>query len=137
LNSRETIWQNGLRAFGSNYLVGVGAGAFQSGVGSYFSAHNTFLAVLVEQGLLGFSVFSVILGCALQSTLRAVGEDRKMCVLLLVCWAVGVFTLGWTTNRVTWFVLGLVVSFGRTREHQQLSDPEVAHRVAAFAGGAL
>lgn len=137
LNSRETIWQTGLRAFSSNYLVGVGAGAFQSGAGSSFNAHNTFLAVLVEQGFLGFSVFSMLLGCAIHSAIRAKGEERKMCVLLLVCWAVGVFSLGWAANRITWFVLGLVVSFEGAGEHQQLPDAAVAHGVAAFAGGAL
>ena len=33
-----------------------------------------------------------------------------MCIFLLLCWAVGVFTLGWAMHRVTWFVLGFVFS---------------------------
>ena len=126
LNFRDTIWRNGLRAFGSHYLVGVGAGAFETGAGINFSAHNTFLAVLVEQGLIGFGVFSVILACAIHCSLRIAGTDRKMCVVLLLCWAVGTFTLGWAANRVTWFVLGLVISFGSARESRKLSNREVA-----------
>ncbi len=118
LNERQLIWQTALRSFGSNCLVGVGAGAFQSGVGSYYTAHNTFLAVLVEQGLVGFSVFSLILGGAIYSITRLQGEERWMCVFLLLCWAVGAFTLGWAMHRVTWFVLGFVFSSGHANQYE-------------------
>ena len=123
LNSRELIWQSGLRTFAGNSLFGVGAGAFLSGVGANYSAHNTFLAVLVEQGTLGFSLFSVILGGAIYSITSLKGDERWMCVFLLVCWVVGAFTLGWAMNRVTWFVLGFVVSCGNAnRQTLQLPD---------------
>jgi O-antigen ligase len=110
LNSRELIWQSGLRTFSNSCVVGVGAGAFQSGAGSFFNAHNTYLSVLVEQGLLGFSVFSVILGFVIFSVALLKGEERMTCVFLLLSWGVGVFTLGWATSRVTWFVLGFIVA---------------------------
>jgi hypothetical protein len=126
LNFRDTIWRNGLRAFGGHCLAGVGAGAFETGAGINFSAHNTFLAVLVEQGLIGFGVFLVILGCAIHCSLRMAGTDRKLCVVLLVCWAVGTFTLGWAANRVTWFVLGLVTALGSVREARLLPNREAA-----------
>jgi O-antigen ligase len=122
LNSRETIWQDGLRAFGSKYAVGVGAGAFQAGVGTFYNAHNTFLAVLVEQGVIGFSVFFVILACAVRGSVRALGEERWLSISLVVCWAIGVFTLGWATTRITWFVLALVVSFGSADKGRQSSE---------------
>jgi hypothetical protein len=94
-----------------------------------FSAHNTFLAVLVEQGVLGFSVFAVILTCAVHRTICISTDARKMCVLLLLCWAVGAFTLGWAMNRVTWFVLGLVVSFGGVEV--SIADPEISEYAAS------
>ncbi len=122
LNGREQIWQSALHAFNRNYFVGVGAGAFQAGLGSYFAAHNTFLAVLVEQGLLGFSVFAIILGCTIYSTMRLTGDERKMCVLLLLCWAVGAFTLGWAMNRITWFVLGIVVAYANSFSDRYVRD---------------
>jgi O-antigen ligase len=113
LDGRELIWQTGWRAFGAHCLAGVGPGAFQAGVGTYYSAHNTFLAVLVEQGLVGFSVFSVILGGALYSAMRLKKDERWTCIFLLLCWTVGAFTLDWALNRVTWFVLAFVVSCGK------------------------
>lgn len=118
LNSRELVWQNGLRGFGDHYLIGLGAGDFRSGLESSLGPHNTFLEVLVEQGLVGFSVFFVLLGCALYRGIRTTGYELKMCILLLLCWAVGAFTLGWATNRVTWFVFGLVICCGSPREEQ-------------------
>lgn len=131
LNSRELTWQSGLRAFSRDYLVGVGAGGFQAGVGSDFTAHNTFLAVLVEQGILGFVVFSVILGCTVRGVRHLSGDDRRLCILLLFCWAVGAFTLGWAMNRVTWFVLAIVVSFAAAELHQPLAELEVEGVVPA------
>jgi O-antigen ligase len=137
LNGRELVWQNGLRGFGNNYLVGVGAGEFRAGVGSSLNAHNTFLEVLVEQGLVGFTVFSLLLGCAIRTVKHTKGEERKMCVLLLLCWSVGAFTLGWATNRITWFVLALVVSFGSAREQERLRDPESAGDARTLTAAAL
>jgi O-antigen ligase len=137
LNGRELVWQNGLLGFSNNYLGGVGAGEFRAGLGSSLNAHNTFLEVLVEQGLVGFGVFSLLLGCAMRSVKHTKGEERKMCVLLFLCWSIGAFTLGWATNRVTWFVLGVVVSFGGAREQQPLPDSESAYGVPTLAATAL
>jgi hypothetical protein len=135
LNSRELIWQIGLRTFaGNNWLVGVGAGAFQPGVGSYYSAHNTYLAVLVEQGLLGFTLFCAILGGVIHSLRGLNGEERWMCFFMFLSWAFGASTLGWTMNRVTWFVLGFIVSFGYSdRRDTGVLDPEFAHGASRLA----
>ena len=38
--------------------------------------------------------------------------------LLLLCWAVGAFTLGWAMHRVTWFVLGFVFSSGHANQYE-------------------
>lgn len=135
LNSRELVWQNGLRAFHSHYLVGVGAGAFQAGAQSCFDAHNTFLAVLVEQGLVGFSMFSVLLGFVVYSVTRLRGDERMMCALLLLCWGVGVFTLGWAMNRATWFVLGFIVTCAHVAPDPPLLELESAGGMAEVAVG--
>lgn len=135
LNGRELTWQAALRSFGSNCLVGVGAGAFQSGIGTYYTAHNTFLAVLVEQGLVGFFIFSVILCGAVFGIGRLKGEDRWMCISLLLCWAVGVFTLGWAMHRVTWFVLGFVFSSANIHHKETRSLSRAAGWQAEFATG--
>ena len=121
LNGRELIWQSGLRTFSDNFLVGIGAGAFMAAVRSGLTAHNTFLAILVEQGLLGFTLFSAILGGVVYSISLLKGDERRMCFFLLLCWAVGVFTLGWAASRVTWFVLGLIFSIG----YSECRDTEV------------
>ena len=136
LNGRELTWATGWRAFGGHCLAGVGPGAFQAGVGTYYSSHNTFLAVLVEQGLAGFSVFSVILAGAIYSAARLKKEERWTCVFLLLCWAVGAFTLDWAMNRVTWFVLAFVVSCGNAdRQAAQLFDSEAAWGSMPLAEG--
>lgn len=133
LNGREQIWQSALAVFDHNYLVGVGAGAFHAALGGPSSGHNTYLIVLLEQGILGFSVFTFILGCTIYSTRRLTGNQRKGCLLLLLCWGVGTFSLGWAGNRITWFVLGLVFCFGSVQEHLQLSESEISSCVTSLA----
>lgn len=134
-NDRQLIWQTALRSFGNNCVLGVGAGAFQSGIGSYYTAHNTFLAVLVEQGLVGFGIFSVILCGAIFGIGRLKEEDRWMCISLLLCWAVGAFTLGWAMHRVTWFVLGFVFSCAYIHHKETRSLGRAAGWQAEFATG--
>ena len=77
---------------------------------------------------MGFGLFSMILGEAIYCIRRLKGQDRWMCIFLLLCWAVGAFTLGWAMHRVTWFVLGFVFTcgYGDRYESQSLTPAFVS-----------
>jgi O-antigen ligase len=60
LNSRTSIWQNGIEAFAEKPIIGYGAGAFEYGFRKHFSgrlytkyAHSGAIRTAVELGLLG------------------------------------------------------------------------------------
>ncbi len=113
LTGRTVIWKAGWELFRSHPFVGIGANAFRVLVSRVLAepirtgndmlppappAHNTFLSVLVEQGVIGFSLF-----CALLVVLA-------LSVRTLGVWVVGVSSLTWEMRKPTWFFFGLLMA---------------------------
>jgi O-antigen ligase len=114
ISYRLVIWRAGAREFLARPTAGVGAGAFRVAVepalGRAWAAHNTYLAILVEQGLIGFAIFATM-GALLLWRARAMPPwERRLCLVLSFTWAAGVGTLTWEHRKPTWFVLGLLIS---------------------------
>ncbi len=145
LNERTMIWQAGWMVFGQSPFAGVGAAAFapavQHALGMSFQAagvpfdspsyaqlvaHNTFISVLVEQGVIGFGLF---LGILLTLVLLAWGFpalDRAFWMSLLVTWAIGVSSLTWEDRKPSWLIFGLLVAAAGAKAPTKLA------RVPAF-----
>jgi len=68
---RLTLWIDALKLFLSAPLLGVGPGAFKTFIGQWgaIHAHNLFLNVLAEGGLVGASVLAIVAVIILQSGL--------------------------------------------------------------------
>ena len=67
IGARSQLIQNGLKALWSSYGIGVGAGGSQAvqeavgGVfGKYTSMHNFWIEILVDGGVIGFSIFMLL-----------------------------------------------------------------------------
>lgn len=111
LGGRVAIWREGLAAFVERPLLGVGSGAFPVAVESGKVAHNTFLSVLVELGVIGFAIFVVMLALALyQAGRQPTKWDSRLWLTLLLLWAIGVSTLTWEDRKPTWMFLSLVIA---------------------------
>jgi O-antigen ligase len=121
LNMREVIWKAGLDAFNEHPIGGVGAGAFPRSVepvmgwptGWLVVAHNTFLSMLVETGLVGFALFAALLGGVVWSIARMRGMDRITWGLVFAVWMVGANTLSWEVRKPTWMIFALVLAQAR------------------------
>jgi O-antigen ligase len=97
----------------------VGAGAFQDAVEpllSYYDdqhayvAHNTFLSVLTELGIIGISLFLAVLACVLAAAFQITPRlERETWLIALGVWAVGVFTLTWENRKTTWIIFALIL----------------------------
>jgi O-antigen ligase len=114
LNERTTIWKAGLQLFPRYPIGGVGTGAFATAVkpflGSKMGAHNTYLSVLIEQGVIGFALFSLMF-LAIFFHARAVPpEERRFVLVLLLTLCVGLVPRAAEFKKVTWLMLGLLLA---------------------------
>jgi O-antigen ligase len=124
LTGRTLIWGAGWELFREHPFLGVGANAFRITVSRVLNepihlddptspappAHNTFLSVLVEQGILGLVVFCALLGCLIFSMRVMPAPSKQMWSVCLAVWAVGVSSLTWEMRKPTWFFFGLLVA---------------------------
>lgn len=92
-----------------NIILGSGSGSYEYFADNGFSAHNTYLRVLFEQGIIGITLLGLFLFWSLRSAWR--GKDRHWAVLILAI-MVGVMvqslfvdTLHW---RHFWLILALI-----------------------------
>lgn len=123
LTGRTLIWGAGWEIFREHPFVGVGSNAFRIVVSRVLAepirpdaltpappAHNTFLSVLVEQGVIGFALFFALLCCLALSLRRMPAPSRQMWTVWLAVWAVGVSSLTWEMRKPTWFFFGLLIA---------------------------
>ncbi len=120
LNNRTNNWTEGIASFEAHPLLGVGGNMYRS-VNSWDKvAHNSYLSVVVELGVVGLLLFLGILAVTFaaawgQERLR----DRIFWLTLLAVWGMGAFTLTWEYRKTTWLFLGLIVAnaaITKTRE---------------------
>jgi O-antigen ligase len=109
-SGRKAIWAAGLELVREYPVLGVGAGGFRTATSSVLVAHNTFLSVLVEEGLVGFALFLLLILSLALPALRLPTVERNLWLVLLVTWAVGVSSLTWETKKASWFLLGLAAA---------------------------
>jgi O-antigen ligase len=125
LNGRASLWRQGFASFEEHPLVGVGANMFRSVDSIGKVAHNSYLSVAVELGLIGFALFMLMIGIAARHAWRQRGWDRRLWLAVLVAWMIGVSTLTWENRKPTWLFLSLVVVSAGLVENRVKSGPTV------------
>jgi len=119
-HGRTRIWKTGLKLLKRHGLKGVGAAAYPEAVrpwlgrppipGHEYTAHNTFLSVLVETGVIGAFLFGSLLVVAALCAWMLAPAERALWWTMLVVWAAGVSTLSWEHRKPTWLILALILS---------------------------
>jgi O-antigen ligase len=126
LNGRLLQWGQGLSSFDDHPLFGVGTNRYRSVNTLGKEAHNSFVSVLVELGLIGLTLFAAILAMAVARALQTRGWDRAFWLTTLSVWAIGSSTLTWEHRKSTWLILSLVVAAGaeaRQRARREVPAP--------------
>jgi O-antigen ligase len=113
LNGRGTVWKNGLQLFRENPVFGIGAGGFSGSVSGNLriAAHNTYLEVLVEHGIVGLLVFLGIVFGLLWRTKKFPAEERMLWRVVIGAWMLLVMTLSWENREYTWLIWALCCSY--------------------------
>lgn len=122
LNGRLEIWSAAFQVFKDNSIIGVGFGAFDVSVVAIttdiIAAHNSFISVLVELGLIGLIIFIALL---LLLIIYIFGIDtmyKKTMGILLLGWCLASSTGSWEHRKVTWFIFALIIGM----YHKQQED---------------
>ena len=120
LNERRTIWTAGFEVFSEHPVRGIGLDAFAPAVqrrlytprelGVELVAHNTFLSVLVEAGIIGFSLFLAALVSLWRGIFRLEVAERNLWLVTFSVWTVGVMELTWEYRKPTWLLFGLLAT---------------------------
>lgn len=143
LTGRTVIWKAGWEIFRQHPFIGIGSNAFRVVVSRVLEepirlddpdspappAHNTFLSVLVEEGVIGFTIFFgllVVLGLSLRT---APPLTRKLWIVVLAVWVVGVSSLTWEMRKPTWFFFGLLLAQCGTMVQKELT-PRIKRRIS-------
>ena len=114
LSERRVIWEAGREVFRVHPFQGVGAGAFAESVARTLTsgpkvAHNTFLSVLVEEGVIGFGLLCALLCVLGVSACQMTPLAQKLWVVTLGVWAVGVCAATWEREKPTWLFFSLLI----------------------------
>jgi O-antigen ligase len=129
MSGRSNIWDAGLRAVLDRPILGFGAAAFGPAVtpllGNAGSAHNLPLEVLVEEGIVGFSIFVALLAACAFAIARCPAVERKLWAGLMLSWLIGVTAVNLGTSKVTWLLFGLLAAQSASETgRRQIPQPE-------------
>jgi O-antigen ligase len=114
LNERRDIWMAGLQTVQRHPLQGTGPGGFDAAVapilGSDHAAHNAFLSVLVEEGLIGLFLYLAMVSIVFLRIRTLPHLEQRFQLILLLALLVAMLPLTWEDRKPVWFILGLLVA---------------------------
>jgi len=127
---RRDILTEALPVAAAHFLNGTGVSTFQAVVqppsAGYvgLAAHNAFLQVLVDLGIVGLLLFGSIVVLAARRIFKMPARERFLWMVGLVSWTLGACALTWDYAKSTWLIFGLL-----TAQHAAL-QAQLAGRAA-------
>jgi O-antigen ligase len=116
LNSRTIFWKEALSLWRENVFLGVGGATFETIAPSGRSAHNSFLAVLAELGLIGLLLYGLIWVTATFQALHQPRWDSWFWLTVLAALFVANSAVTMSNTKRSWIFIGfLAASWGVSR----------------------
>jgi O-antigen ligase len=137
---RYKIWVAGLHAFAHKPVMGYGTSGFISAITPELGrmslvAHNSYLSVLVEEGLVGLLLFLAMFGTVFLAVLDLPTLERRFALVLLATLGIAMLPLTWEDRKSAWFILAALL--GLARAHLARTGgavrPQLAPRAGSFA----
>jgi exopolysaccharide production protein ExoQ len=115
---RFTIWVAALRAFAQKPVMGYGTGGFRGAVAPFGVdqvAHNSYLSVLVEEGMVGLILFLGMFAAVFQAALNLPRLERRFALILLATLGVAMLPLTMEDYKQVWFVFAAVLGLAKAQ----------------------
>lgn len=109
LGGRVRLWRISVATFSEHPLLGVGSGSMNTSRQLGSQVHNTYLSVLTELGLIGFSFFIFMLVIVVYHAAKQPKILSGLWISVFTVWTIGSFVHTWESTKATWLFLNLVV----------------------------
>jgi O-antigen ligase len=109
IGGRVALWKESFSIFLDHFLLGIGSGALVSPDQMGGAAHNTFLSVLAELGLIGIVLFVGILFIVFMNAITQPKAYAILWLTVLSVWLIGIQSLTYEYTKSTWFFLNMIV----------------------------
>lgn len=126
LNSRLRIWKEGISLIPQRPLQGVGPAGWYPAVGMRIgnvAPHNTYLAIAVEEGLVGLFLYLLLFAVLLKRLLALPTFERRVGLGQLATLMIAILPLGWHQNKASWLVLALLAAWSTVLLPESAGQP--------------
>lgn len=114
LNGRSEIWRTGMTILTEHPFLGIGSNTFNlANTDTRKVAHNIFLSLSAELGLIGLFLFLILMAVLFYSVLTLPRQDAIFWMTFLIIWTLGATTHNLETRKQTWLFMTLLVSYTR------------------------
>lgn len=110
-NERGTIWKNAIEAWLSSPFYGHGLESFSRTINQFnvnHTAHNSYISLLVSQGLIGLLLYLGVIASALLALKGVRREQRLLLFMMLLIVLVGQLSLELQRYFYVWFAYTLL-----------------------------
>jgi len=116
LNSREIIWQYSLESWKEQPIIGGGTGSLGNSLNRYHinfdSAHNSYIQLITEHGVIGLGIYFLMFGSLLYYILQCPIETKLFLLTLFLTIAVSQLALHSHKVKEVWFVWSIIAAHG-------------------------
>lgn len=116
--NRIKLWKAGFHAFERRPMTGHGTSGFVRAITPELGsesrvAHNTYLSVLVELGIVGLILYLTMFMAVYRSVVCLPKLERRFALTLLATLAVAILPLTWEDRKPVWFVLAALLGLSQ------------------------
>ena len=118
VGGRFKLWVGGMKAFSLQPWWGYGTAGFKGAIQPYLGdatqvAHNSYISVLVEEGLVGFTCYAIMLLSVFRALWRLPRMERRYALVQFGALALAMTPLTWEDSKVAWFLLAVLMGLAK------------------------
>lgn len=135
-SGRQEIWEAGWRVFSHSPFLGIGTGAFpiavlgQTVAYQGLPAHNTFLSIATETGVIGLTIFVLLLAFVVWDVISRGGPMRWMWIACLLDAFISMMSSAWEIRPHPWILMTIILTWNHARKRDERAKPSVPQPAA-------